>query len=87
MPRSKTFIWVRWLSHRNGNDGRRDSAIGVNKSKWHFPYPQFGEFMVACGREIGPFETRSKSEDEVLLADTCKVCLNRAFKGIAIAQI
>lgn len=71
--------WVRWMSPKNGNDGRRESAIGMNRTKWHLPYPILGEFKVACGIEMGPYETYSKSENEIMVEDICKVCLRKAL--------
>lgn len=69
---------VRWYSHRNANDGRRDSAIGVNTSKWHIPS---GEFYTICGRQIGAFEHYSKDDAYrglgILVTECCKICLKK----------
>lgn len=72
---------VRWYSDRNSNDGRRDSAIGVNTSKWHIVLAH--EFTV-CGRIIGKWEHYSEDESyqgkAILVSDCCKNCVKNKFK-------
>lgn len=63
--------WVYWHSHRNANDGRRDSAIGVNLSAWH----KLGKnrYFTACGISVGPFEHEAQTYDSS--RKVCKKCL------------
>lgn len=74
--RKPTFKFVYWYSQRNANDGRRDSAIGTNKSKWHI---FVGGVTVACGAKIQLWETYTEDETKILIKDFCKHCRKITF--------
>ena len=70
--------WLNWLSIRNANDGRRDSAIGYNESKLHLIVENTkNDFKVACGKEIQIPNNKRYKDPKV--SKCCKTCINRAI--------
>lgn len=66
----KTYIY--WYTHRNGNDGRRDSAIGNNKSKIHLQWGQ----LTLCGIDIASLKAWGQYTSENLkdIKDNRSMC-------------
>lgn len=75
--RKKVITYVYWYSQKNANDGRRDSAIGSSKSKWHI---SAGNSTTICGRKVWLWETYTTDDSKVLVSDTCKACIHKEFK-------
>lgn len=69
--------WTTWTSVKH-QDGRRNSAIGYNQSKWHLVMSDENCFA-ACGREIMiPGNTRATlSTKEKIKYGVCKQCQRR----------
>lgn len=67
--------FVRWHTRKNGNDGRRESAIKWEETKIH---KRKDELSTVCGRKIGAMETNlSSSEVDEFCGDEeiCKKCV------------
>jgi hypothetical protein len=84
--------WLRWSSHKNGNDGRRKSAVGYNtRNAWHLegePHVLSNGGKVPaslCGKEVQLHEKRHVGEWPPLVVhegrapvSLCKKCLKLA---------
>ncbi len=64
--------YVFWHSRRNGNDGRRESAISWNAGVWHIVGKTI--YKTHCGRNVGPMETYSLEINGHYNKKICKIC-------------
>lgn len=69
-------MWIRWYSVRH-QDGRRNSGVGYNKSKWHWKTQRH---HMACGREIG---IEREASEHIPSGDVCRVCIKQWNKHSA----
>ena len=66
--------YIYWHSHRNGNDGRRESAIGINQSLLHLCND---EEKTLCGRTPHLWPRVSDSIRPMGPKTICKICLRK----------
>ncbi|MDD5348453.1 MAG: hypothetical protein PHT59_07560 [Candidatus Omnitrophica bacterium] len=77
--RKKVSRWTRWIAPKNGNDGRRESAIKYVWSKWHAEI----DGKTACGAIV---RNHDQFSSDPLISHACKKCLRHIEPRLRIRK-